>query len=93
MPKGVIRRAGTKTPLGRWQASLDAITVETEDPDLRQAADEVLSLPILIPHHPPEKFRPAGPTEAAFEPPSKLKYLALFALELEARGFEVEQEE
>ena len=78
--------------IGRWEATLNGITVETDDPELRRAADRVLSSPILIPHKPPDRFMAAGPEEAAYEPPAKLKYLALFALEMEAQGFEIEPE-
>ena len=78
--------------IGRWEATLNGITVETDDPELRRAADQVLSTPFLIPQKPPTHFVAAGPEEAVYEPPAKLKYLALFALELEAQGFEIEPE-
>ncbi len=92
MAKGIIRRRMDPALIGQWEATRNGITVETDDPELRRAADQVLSTPILIPHKPPERFVPAGPEEAAYEPLAKLKYLALFALEMEARGFEIEPE-
>lgn len=93
MKQGNIRRRGTAQIIGRWKADLDFIVVETEDPELRKAADEILKTPQTIPVHAPEHFDFAAQAEPMIEAPSKIKYLALFALELEERGFEVEPEE
>jgi hypothetical protein len=79
--------------IGRWQADIHSIVVETQDPDLRRTADEVLGTPQTIPVHPPDHFEYAAPAVPVIEAPANIKYLALFALELEARGFEVEPEE
>ena len=92
MAKGIISRRADRAPIGRWEATLTSLTVETDDPALRRAADQVLSIPFLIPQKPPTHFVAAGPEDAAHEPPNRLKYLALFALEMEAQGFEVEPE-
>lgn len=93
MQRGIIRRRGQPQVIGRWRADLHSIVVETEDPDLRKAADAILKTPQTIPVHAPEHFEFAAPAEPVTEAPSKIKYLALFALELEERGFEVEPDE
>ena len=93
MRKGIIRRRGKPQVIGRWQADLHSIVVETEDPELRKAADEILKTPQTIPVHAPERYAGLSFSQDVIEPPAKLKYLALFAMELEARGFEVEPEE
>ena len=93
MQKGIIRRRGQALVIGRWQADLHSIVVETEDPELKKAAEAILKTPQTIPVHAPEHFEFAAQAERVIEAPSKIKYLALFALELEERGFEVEPEE
>ncbi len=93
MQKGVIRRRGRPEVIGRWQADTEAIVVETEDPDLRRAADAILTTPQRIPLHAPELYPGVSFSEDVVEPPAKIKYLALFAMELEERGFELEPEE
>lgn len=93
MQKGIIRRRGQALVIGRWQADLHSIVVETEDPELKKAAEAILKTPQTIPVHAPEHFEFAAQAEPVIEAPSKIKYLALFALELEERGFEVEPEE
>ena len=91
MPHGVIRKQGSPVVVGTWRADLASLTVTTEDPDLRKTADHILTTPILIPHHPAEKFVPANETTATFEPPAKQKYLLLFLTDMEAAGYELEQ--
>jgi hypothetical protein len=93
MQQGDIRRRGSSQVIGRWRADLQSITVETDDPDLRMAADEVLGTPQAIPVHAPERLPGLSQAEPAVETPARIRYLALFALELEARGFELVPEE
>ncbi len=93
MKKGIIRRRGSVQKIGEWRADLHSLEVETEDPDLRKAADEILKTPQSIPVHAPERHAGLSYSEQVVEPPAKLKYLALFALEMEERGFAVEPEE
>ena len=93
MQRGAIRRRGSRQVIGRWRADVHSIVVETDDPGLRQAADEILRTPQTIPVHAPEHLEFATQAEPLVDPPSKIKYLALFALELEERGFELEPEE
>ncbi len=93
MQKGNIRRRGNGQVIGRWRADVHSIVVETDDPELRRAADEILRTPQTIPVHAPEHLEFATQAEPVVDPPSKIKYLALFALELEERGFELEPEE
>ncbi len=93
MQGGTIRRRGKPERIGRWTADLHSIVVETEDPDLRRAADEILKTPQTIPVHSPERFEFAAQAQPVTEAPSKIKYLALFALELEERGYELEPDE
>ncbi|MBI4737483.1 MAG: hypothetical protein HY766_15725, partial [candidate division NC10 bacterium] len=90
MQRGIIRRRGQPQVNGRWQADIHLIVVETDDPELRRTAEEVLKTPQAIPVHAPEHVEFAAQAERVIEAPSKIKYLALFALELEERGFEVE---
>jgi hypothetical protein len=90
---GAIRKRGLPQVIGFWRADAQSIVVDTEDPDLRRAADEILGSPQTIPVHAPERFEFAVQAEPVIESPSKIKYLALFALELEERGFELEPEE
>jgi hypothetical protein len=93
LQSGPIRKSGNHQIIGRWRADANSIVVETEDPELRKATDEILRTPQTIPVHPPERFEFAAQAEPVVDPPSKIKYLALFALELEERGFELEPEE
>jgi len=93
MQMGSIRKRGCNQAIGRWRADAMSIVVETEDPELRRATDDILGKPQTIPVHAPEHFEFATDAEAVMESPSKIKYLALFALELEERGFELEPEE
>ena len=93
MQKGIIRRRGTTQVIGRWQADPKTITVETDDPELNKAAGEVLGTPQTIPVHAPERLPGLSQAEPVVEAPARIKYLALFALELEERGFELEPEE
>lgn len=93
MERGTIRRNGTTAIIGRWLADARSITVETADPDLRAAADSVLATPQVIPVHASERFEFAGPADLVVRSPSTIQFLALFALELEARGFEVRPNE
>ena len=93
MQRGAIRRRGSRQVIGHWRADVHSIIVETEDPELRSTVDEVLKTPQTIPVHPPEHFEFAAPAVPVTEAPSTIKYLALFALELEERGFEIEPDE
>lgn len=93
MKKGVIRRKGKGEVIGTWRADLHSLVVETEDAEVRRAADEILKTPQSIPVHAPERHAGLSYSEDVIESPAKLKYLALFALEMEERGFEVEPEE
>ncbi|MFI5338774.1 MAG: hypothetical protein ACHQ7N_02920 [Candidatus Methylomirabilales bacterium] len=90
MQKGTIRKRGTHQAIGHWRADVQSIVVETEDPDLKRAADEILRTSQTIPVHASERFEFATQAEPVTEPPSRIKYLALFALELEERGFELD---
>ena len=93
MQRGAVRKRGMRRVIGHWRADARSIVVDTEDPDLRRAADEILGSPQTIPVHGPDRFEFVTQAEAVIEQPSRIKYLALFALELEARGFELEPEE
>ncbi len=93
MQKGFIRRRGTTQVIGRWRADLHSITIETDDPELRRVSDEVLGTPQSIPVHAPELLPGLSQAEPVVEAPARIKYLALFALELEQRGFEVVPED
>lgn len=93
MQEGTIRRRGKPQVIGRWRADQQSIVVETEDPELRRAADEILKTPQTIPVHAAGRFEFATPAESVIEAPSKIRYLALVALGLEERGFEMEPEE
>ena len=59
----------------------------------RAAADSVLSTPQVIPVHAAEHFEFAGHAAPTVQTPSTIQLLALFALEMEARGFEVVPDE
>ncbi|MGH7411443.1 MAG: hypothetical protein ACREJ6_10365 [Candidatus Methylomirabilis sp.] len=93
MKKGVIRRKGKGEVVGTWQADAHSLVVETEDAELRKAADEILKTPQTIPVHAPEHYDGTSLAVPVVEAPAKLKYLALFALEMEERGFEVQPDE
>ena len=93
MQKGFIRRRGTTQVIGRWRADLHSITIETDDPELRRVSDDVLGTPQSIPVHAPERLPGLSQAEPVVEAPARIKYLALFALELEQRGFELEPDE
>jgi hypothetical protein len=90
---GTIRRRGEDRVIGRWHADVRSIAVETDDPGLKSASDEILRTPQRIPVHGAEHFEFAGQAEPVVDAPSTVKYLALFALELEERGFIVEPDE
>ena len=91
--RGVIRKRGSHQVIGHWRADVQSIVVETEDPALKGAAEEILRTPRTIPVHASERFEFATQAEPVIEAPSKIKYLALFALELEQRGFELYPED
>jgi len=93
MKKGTIRRRGRKDVIGEWRADAHSLVVETEDVELRRAADEILKTPQTIPVHAPEHYDGTSFAVPVVEPPAKLKYLALFAMEMEERGFEVQPDE
>ncbi len=89
MQKGTIRRMGVTQVIGRWEADLHSIVVQTDDPELKTAAADILNRPQIIPVHAAERFEFAGAAEPLIEAPTKIKFLALFALELEDRGFQM----
>jgi hypothetical protein len=93
MQKGTIRRRGESEVIGRWQADSESIVVETEEPGLRRAADEILKRFQTIPIHAAEHYEFAGGAVPLVDTPSTIKFLALFALEMEERGFELEPED
>ncbi len=93
MQTGVIRRRGSPQVIGQWRADGASIVVETEDPLLRSASDRILRTPKTIPVHGPDRFEFATPAKPHVETPSTIKYLALFALELEEQGYEMEPDE
>ena len=93
MQSGTILRQGKSEVIGRWQADGDAISVETGDPDLREAAAAILATPQPIPVHGAEHFEFAAAAEDMVATPSRIGLLALFALEMEARGYEVMPDE
>ncbi len=93
MQSGVIRRRGVDRVVGRWRADVRSIIVETDDPELRSASDAILRTPQRIPVHGAEHLEFATQAEPVLDAPSTVKYLALFALEMEERGFVVEPDE
>ncbi len=93
MQSGTIRRRGEDRVVGRWHADVRSIIVETDDPELRSASDAILRTPQRIPVHGAEHFEFVTQAEPVLDAPSTVKYLALFALELEERGFVVEPDE
>ena len=93
MESGTVRRSGSATTIGTWMADARGITVTTDNPELREAADSVLTTPQAIPVHAAERFEFAGPAAPMERTPSTIQVLALFALALETRGFAVLPEE
>ena len=93
MQTGVIRKQGIPLVIGRWRADGSSIIVDTEDPVLRAASDQILHTPKAIPVHGADRFEYATAAEPLIKAPSTVKYLALFALELEERGFVLEPDE
>jgi hypothetical protein len=93
MQKGTIRRQKDSRVIGHWHADSKSIVVETDEPELRRAADEILKRPQTIPIHAAEHYEFAGGAVPLIETPSSIKFLALFALEMEERGFELEPED
>jgi hypothetical protein len=93
MQRGTIRKKGSGGVIGRWRADERAIMVDTDEPDLKRAAAEVLGQAQAIPVHGPEHHEFVGQAEPLVERPSTIKFLALFALEMEERGYEVEPAE
>lgn len=93
MQQGAIRRCGEGRQIGRWRADAQAIVVQTEDPALRGAAEAILATPQYIPVHGAEHFEFPVTAETVVATPSRIGLLALFALEMEARGFELVPDE
>ncbi len=93
MPEGRIYRTGQSRMLGRWRADATSFQIETDDPELRRLADEILTHPQALPVHGAEHFEFAAEGASVVERPATVKYLALVALELEARGFTMEPDE
>lgn len=93
MQTGIIRREEDGPVVGRWRADVHSIAVDTEDPVLRAASDAILRTPQAIPVHGSAHFEFATEGEPQIAAPSSVKYLALFALELEARGLVMEPDE
>jgi hypothetical protein len=93
MQTGVIRRRDDSCALGRWRADAGSIVVETNDPALQSASDQILHTPQRIPLHGAERREFVTQGDTLTEAPSTIKYLALFALELEQRGFVLEPDE
>ena len=93
MQGGTIREKESGRVIGRWRADERAIVVETDEPDLKRAAAEVLEQAQAIPVHGPEHHEFVAEAEPLMEKPSTIKFLALFALEMEERGYELEPAE
>jgi hypothetical protein len=93
MQKGSIKRQRDSLVIGHWRADSDSIEVETDDLELRKAAGEILKKPQTIPIHGAEHYEFAAGAVPLVETPSNIKFLALFALEMEERGFELEPED
>lgn len=91
MAQGVIRKQGSEAVLGTWRADARSLSVQTEDPGLRAAADRILSTPQQIPLKPPRHWQEAGPESAVRTAPVAYKYIPILVMELEALGYEVEQ--
>jgi hypothetical protein len=93
MQTGTIRRQDNPRVLGTWRADAHSIVVETDDPTLRNASDEILRTPQRIPVHGADRYEFATQAEPLIEAPATIKYLSLFALELERLGFLVEPDD
>jgi len=93
MQTGVIRSRDSSCVLGRWYADAGSIVVETKDPALRHVSDQILQTPQRIPIHSAERLEFVTDGESLTEAPSAIRYLALFALEMEQRGFVLEPDE
>lgn len=93
MQTGIIRKRDDPRVLGTWRADGHSIAVDTDDPDLRSASDAILRTPQRIPIHGADRREFATPAEPLVETPSALKYLPLFALEMEQLGFVLEPDE
>jgi hypothetical protein len=89
MQTGIVRRQGEQNVIGRWRADSRSIVVETEDSILRAISDAILSTPQAIPVHASERHEFAAQAVSMTVAPSQERYLALVALELEERGFEM----
>ena len=92
MQTGIIRKRGSSRVLGRWRPDDQSIVVETEGPTLQIASDQTLT-PQQIPIHGADRHDFATHVESLVETPSTIKFLALFALEPEQRGFVPEPDE
>ncbi len=90
MQGGAIREKESGRVIGQWRADEHAIAVETDEPNLKRAAAEILERAQTIPIHGPEHHEFVGEAEPLVERPSTIKFLALFALEMEGRGYVVE---
>jgi len=93
MQTGIIRKRDDPRVIGKWRADGHSIVVDTDDPALRSASDEILRTPQRIPIHGADRREFATPAESLIQVPSALKYLPLFALEMEQLGFLVEPDE
>jgi hypothetical protein len=93
MQTGVIRRREGCCVLGRWCADPGSIVVETNDPAIQSVSDQILHTPQRLPIHGAECWGFATCGESLTEAPSAIRYLALFALEFEQRGFVLEPDE
>ena len=93
MQTGVVRSRDSSCVLGRWYADAGSIVVETKDPALRHVSDQILQTPQRIPIHSAERLEFVTDGESLTEAPSAIRYLALFALEMEQRGFVLEPDE
>jgi hypothetical protein len=89
MQTGIIRRRGEQMVIGRWTADSRSIIIETEDPSLRVISEAILSTSQTIPVHAAERHEFAAQAVPMTVVPSQVGFLALFALDLEASGFEL----
>ena len=71
MQTGVIRRRDSSDVLGRWCADAASIVVETNDPALRSASDQILRTPQRIPIHGVERREFATHGESLTEHPMR----------------------
>ena len=93
MQTGVVRSRDSSCVLGRWYADAGSIVVETKVPALRHVSDQILQTPQCIPVHGADRLEFATHGESLTETPSTIRYLALFALELEQHGFVLEPDD